>query len=461
MVESTLDTWILSRIDPEQREKKLSRKMVTAYQLRRIRAAVDYVKARSPFYRRHVNAISGGDIASMSDVGALPFTAPEDLRDNGLQFLCVSQDEIQRIISLETSGTTGKSKRVYFTRDDLERTIDFFHHGIAMLMQAGQKALIMLPGGERENGAADLLKQGMARAGVRAIVHRAPADPESVVALILGKKIHALVGIPAEVLALIRSGTAVYRLQEYLTLVILCSDYVPAAIVREVESRWRCPVVSHYGTTEMGLAGGVECLFRRGYHVRESDLYLEIIDPTTGTPVKDGETGEVVFTTLARTGMPFIRYQTGDAARFIPTPCECGTVLKTVEKVRGRVAESVKLGVADVLCITDLDEALFSVSGVIQYRAQLERTGESARLLLSVHGRSLQPDQLSAMVKQRVVKIPTISRAIANGNLEVDAVHLSDYRVPAENEKRKIKIQENSEEDCRSGGDGNVPSHYF
>ena len=76
---------------------------------------------------------------------------------------------------------------------------------------------------------------------------------------------------------------------------------------------------------------------RQGYHLRETDLYVEIVDPETGNPVLDGEPGEVVFTTLTRRGMPLIRYPTGDVSRFLPDPCPCGTVLKTLERIRNRL----------------------------------------------------------------------------------------------------------------------------
>src|SRR5690606_41709600 len=61
-------------------------------------------------------------------------------------------------------------------------------------------------------------------------------------------------------------------------------------------------------------------------------------------PVPDGVTGEVVFTTLTRTGMPLIRYRTGDLSRFIPEGCACGTVLKSLDLVQGRLAGRVRLG---------------------------------------------------------------------------------------------------------------------
>ncbi len=101
---------------------------------------------------------------------------------------------------------------------------------------------------------------------------------------------------------------------------------------------------NHYGMTEMGLGGGVDCRALTGYHLREADLYFEIVDPVDGRPLPDGEPGEVVFTTLTRRGMPLIRYRTGDLARFLPGSCPCGTVLRRLDHVQGRLAGRVKVG---------------------------------------------------------------------------------------------------------------------
>lgn len=75
---------------------------------------------------------------------------------------------------------------------------------------------------------------------------------------------------------------------------------------------------------------------KSGYHLRELDLFLEILDPVTGLPVPDGETGEIVLTTLHREAMPLIRYRTGDAAAWLPGPCPCGSPLRRLAPLRGR-----------------------------------------------------------------------------------------------------------------------------
>jgi phenylacetate-coenzyme A ligase PaaK-like adenylate-forming protein len=125
-------------------------------------------------------------------------------------------------------------------------------------------------------------------------------------------------------------------------------------------------VFNHYGATEMGLGGGVECEAHRGFHLREADIYFEIVNPETGEPVSDGEYGEVVFSTLTRHGMPLIRYRMGDRSRFIVGECPCRTKLRTLEKVRGRFSGFVSVG-DEVLKLPDFDEALFSLSGLLNF----------------------------------------------------------------------------------------------
>jgi phenylacetate-coenzyme A ligase PaaK-like adenylate-forming protein len=123
--------------------------------------------------------------------------------------------------------------------------------------------------------------------------------------------------------------------------------------------------------TEMGLGGGVDCRARRGYHLREADLYVEIVDPATGALRPEGAEGEVVFTTLTRVGMPLIRYRTGDISRFIPGSCPCGTCLRTLAPVRYRLDGVGRLGPGHLLTMADLDDALFPLPALLDFSARL------------------------------------------------------------------------------------------
>jgi phenylacetate-CoA ligase len=168
--------------------------------------------------------------------------------------------------------------------------------------------------------------------------------------------------------------------------------------------------------TETGLGGGVDCGERRGYHLREADLYFEVVDPAGGAPVANGQLGEVVFTTLTREGMPLIRYRTGDLGRFLPDPCACGTRLKTLEHITTRLAGQVGLGAGNVVTMADLDEALFPLDGVLNFAAALDGQATPRRLTVVVQACESGARQMMAAVEQALWSIEAVRRACAAGH---------------------------------------------
>jgi phenylacetate-coenzyme A ligase PaaK-like adenylate-forming protein len=125
--------------------------------------------------------------------------------------------------------------------------------------------------------------------------------------------------------------------------------------------------------SEMGYGGGVECEALQGYHLREGDLYFEIVDPGTGEAVKDGEYGEVVLTTFDRQAMPLIRYRTGDIARFRVNSCACGTFLRTMDKVSERMSNKVVLKNEEVIHLRTLDETIIQFREIVDYQVSLSK----------------------------------------------------------------------------------------
>jgi phenylacetate-coenzyme A ligase PaaK-like adenylate-forming protein len=162
----------------------------------------------------------------------------------------------------------------------------------------------------------------------------------------------------------------------------------------------------------------VDCAAHDGYHLREADLYFEIVSPANGAPAGPGEYGEVVFTTLTRRGMPLIRYRTGDISRLLPGRCACGSLVQRLERVRHRTDGQISLGPYGELCMAELDEALFAVPGVTGFTAALD-SGIPATFRVDVcaphgHGACLRFD-----VKQALRAVPAIQRARAAAALEV------------------------------------------
>ncbi|MGI6732128.1 MAG: phenylacetate--CoA ligase family protein [Anaerovoracaceae bacterium] len=378
--EKALDTWIAEKIGLGQKSP-LTRKALEEYQLIKLRETIEWAKKNSRFYEKLLIDIEPEDILELKDIEKLPFTTVEDLREKGLEMLCVSQNEISRIVTLDTSGSTGKPKRIYYTKEDQELTVDYFHHGMKNLVDETDVVLILLPF-ERPGSVGDLLKSGLERLGAKCVTYgllkRDCEDAFDVLKLMLEKGVTSIVGAPGQVLALAEASVSlsentaknltmspaesIYKfhaqsqpnrpykspsmqektggsheeIKELMRTVLLSTEFIPESTVRFIEEAWGIRVFEHYGMTEMGLGGAVSCWVLEGYHPREADLYFEIINPETGETVPEGQYGEVVFTTLTRKAMPFIRYRTGDISRWLSSPCACGSALKRLDKVGDR-----------------------------------------------------------------------------------------------------------------------------
>ena len=106
---------------------------------------------------------------------------------------------------------------------------------------------------------------------------------------------------------------------------------------RKIEAALGIDVYNSYGLTEMNGPGvAFECEGKCGMHVWEDNFVLEIINPATGEPVSDGQTGELVLTSINREAMPLLRYRTRDLTSIIPGPCACGRTHRRIHRITGR-----------------------------------------------------------------------------------------------------------------------------
>ncbi len=410
------------------------RSAVDRHQLARLKATIELARARSRFYRERLAGVP--EIASLDDLVGLPFTTAEDVRADPLAFVCVSQDEIARVVTLDSSGTTGTPKRLYFTKADQESTVDFFGVGMSTFTGPDDRVLILLPG-ETPGSVGDLLAKGLERIGAVPIKHGPVRDPAATRAIAVREAATVMVGVPTHLLRLVRTMAPGEALPPVHS-VLLSTDHVPRAIVHAIESAWGCTVYNHYGMTETGLGGGVDCEARRGYHLREADLLYEVIDPMTRLPAALGAMGEVVFTTLTREGMPLIRYRTGDFGRWIESPCPCGTSLRTLSHITTRLSGPVDLGGGLRLTQPDLDEALFVIDGVLNFATEVAR--DESRLRVSVGIQitpTANPDSVQAHAENALRSLPALT---ALPRLCLDLRATTDPVTPPTLAKRAIKI---------------------
>jgi len=418
----SLDEWVKKKMGLGPGEE-LTRDKITAYQLRRLAAVVDYARRHSPFYRRHLAHGPEDGFESPEDLSRLPFATEEDLRTAGLQMLCVSQSRIQRVVTLATSGTTGHPKRVFFTPADQTLTVEFFRQGLATFTEPGEKALILLPG-ERPGSLGDLLGRALREVGVEPVPFGVGHPLAAMLARLVETQAQVIIGIPVHLLALARYHRHCGPEQPVQARkVLLSTDYVSQAVVEVLQETWQCEVFRYYGMTEMGYGGGIECRRHEGYHLYEGDFLVEIVDPVTGTRLPEGEWGEVVVTTLTREGMPLIRYRTGDFARLLPDPCPCGSVLARLDTIKRRVKGWTSVAKGTGFSIGELDEILFPQPGVVDFTVTQTRL---APLSLVVEVMTLEPGLDPARLREALRRHPALALLPDRDGLQLEVQEIPD-----------------------------------
>ena len=436
MSAATLDPWMAARMGLAA---PLTREAIDDWRLARLNETIVYARAASPFYCARRDW-TDGPLAKIEDLARLPFTTAADLLANDPPLLALSQGAIARVVTLETSGTSGSPKRLYFTPDDLEATVDFFHHGMALFARPGDRAAIAFPG-RQPGGVAAGLAVALRRLGVAPVVAPPPLDPVALAAWLREERPDVVAGPPVPLLAAARvaanDGGAPIRARA----VLLSSDHVAASLARALTAAWGAEVFRHWGMTETGYGGAVDCAFHSGCHLREDELLVEVVDPATGEPAPAGVVGEIVVSTLRRRGAPLLRYRTGDLARRIETPCKCGSALMRLDGFAGRVGAGAPLASGGELTLPRLDEALFAVEAVSDFGAVVEIDAPATLTLSIAAPAPLRVAATLAAVRGRLAEDPIIGAALRAGVLRVKAA-FADAAGFSSLAKRRLAIRE-------------------
>jgi phenylacetate-CoA ligase len=153
---------------------------------------------------------------------------------------------------------------------------------------------------------------------------------------------------------------------------------------KAIQDAWGANCFDHAGATEVG-AWAFECGANTGaIHLNEAEFIFEFIDPKTGQAVADGHHGELVITGLTRTGMPALRYRTGDLVNPTYEPCPCG---RTWARIKGGV-----IGRADDMLIvrgvnvypSAIDNVIRSIPTIVEYEVEVRRLNGMDDLTLKV-----------------------------------------------------------------------------
>ena len=184
-----------------------------------------------------------------------------------------------------------------------------------------------------------------------------------------------------------------------------------------IESAWGASCFDHAGATELG-AWGFECEAHPGaIHLNEAEFIFEVIDRETGATPAPDKPGELVATALGRTGMPAVRYRTGDVVLLDYSPCACGC---TFARARGGV-----LGRADDMLIirgvnvypAAIDDLVRSQIGAAEYEVEIRKDSGLDELLRKIEGAdSFDPEHVARTIHQRL-NIRVAVRQVPAGSL--------------------------------------------
>lgn len=312
-----------------------------------LRQHLNYIAQNSPFYRQRCQqlGVDLSQIASYEDLQKLPFTTKADLEQYGDQFLCVDQQQVSDICL--TSGTTGLPVAFMQSDQDLERLAFNEQLAFATAGLTADDRVLIAAAIDRCFMAGMAYFLGLKQIGATAI--RGGSSSVSVVAQLV-QRFHpsAIVGVPTLLLALANAlrKQGVDPQQCGVKKLICIGEPVRqqnlqlSVLGQRLQQAWQAQIHGTYASTEMATTF-VDCAIGCGGHVAPQLMMVEVVDEQ-GQRVAHGTAGEVVATPLQVTGMPLLRFRTGDIATLYSDPCACGRNSWRLGPILGRKNQMLK-----------------------------------------------------------------------------------------------------------------------
>ena len=331
----------------------------------------------------------------------LPFATKSDLRDAyPFGLLRVPLEECVRIHG--SSGTRGKATIVAYTRNDVDLWADCCARAIAAA-GGGPGTVVHVAYGYGLFTGGLGLHYGAERLGCTVVPASGGNTPRQAQLLEdLGGEI--LCCTPSYALAIADHVSEPARLN--LRAGVFGAEPWTVGLRESIEHALDLVALDIYGLSEIiGPGVSSECLEgRNGAHVNEDHFLVEVVDPVTGEPLGDGEVGELVFTTLTKEALPFLRYRTGDLASVTREPCACGRTFARMSRVVGRSDDMLIIRGVNVFP-SEIEHALLAIPELSpHYQLVVERPGHLDELTVDAELREGEPggERLQAFVEERL-----------------------------------------------------------
>ncbi len=360
----------------DEPNETLARAALEQLQLQRLQETVRRVAARVPFYQQKFAGLGlkPEDIRSLGDVRRLPFTTSADLRANypaGL--LALPYDATLRLHT--SSGTTGKPKALFFSRQDVDNAAELCARSFVMTGVTPKDVFQNMMTYGMFTGAL-VTHYGAEKIGCL-VIPAGPGNSERQLLLMQDFRttfIHLTPSYGLYLATFLEKHNINPRRDLALRKAFVGAEPYTEETRRKIEDGLGVDVYNSYGLSEMNGPGvAFECVQKQGMHLWEDHFLIEVIDPLTAEPVADGWPGELVMTTLTREAMPLLRYRTRDITSIIPGPCACGRTHRRLNRITGR------------------SDDMLIVRGVNIYPQQIERIlmaqkGVGRNYLISLQG---------------------------------------------------------------------------
>lgn len=315
----------------------MSRDEMTALQNNRLTKVVNRVYHNVEYYRKKMQAVGlePGDINGIEDIERLPYTNKDDLRDTypyGL--FAAPQSEIVRIHA--SSGTTGKATVVGYTRRDIDVWSECVARALTMA-GVGKGSTIQVAYGYGLFTGGLGAHYGAEHLGAT-VIPMSTGNTKKLTTMMEDLGATSIACTPSYLLHIAETLEAEGRIPNIKLKSAICGAEPWTEAMRiQIEEKLHISAHDIYGLSEiMGPGVACDCIYHTGLHIYEDHFLPEIISPDTFQAVAPGETGELVFTTLTKEGIPLIRYRTKDLTSIGYDQCECGRSLARISRFKGR-----------------------------------------------------------------------------------------------------------------------------
>ncbi len=396
----------------------MPRGQLEVLQLERLRSTIKRVYENVPMYKKRFDEAGLGpdSIKTLDDLQKFPFTLKTDLRDNyPFGIFAVPMKDIVRLHA--SSGTTGKSTVVGYTKNDIDTWAELMARTLSAAGTTPDDVVHNAYGYGLFTGGLGV-HYGAERVGASVIpVSGGNTKRQVTIMQDFGSTILACTPSYALYLAEVAKEMGVKNSELKLKAGVFGAEPWSNSMRKDIEERLGILAIDIYGLSEIiGPGVAYECPEKDGLHIGEDHFIVEVIDPDTGKRLPPGEKGELVFTTITKEAIPVIRYRTRDISAINFERCACGRTTARMDRVTGRTDDMLIIRGVNVFP-SQIESVLMKIDGTEpHYQLIVDRTGKLDILEVQVEvnekffsDRVRQLEDFEKKVKREIESVLNIS----------------------------------------------------